>query len=152
MDKTSSVFHSFSDNKHTQFFTPLLIGIIVIFMLLGIGTGYLLAQNTNSSASPTGSTGTSSTTTSVRVGASYGTNDTSTFKDMAEGTVQTGGVDGEGQYHLVRPGGDSQNVYMTSSVVDLAQFIGHKVKVWGQTQQAQHAGWLMDVGKVEVEQ
>ncbi|MDO8269715.1 MAG: hypothetical protein Q7T54_03530, partial [Candidatus Levybacteria bacterium] len=61
-----------------------------------------------------------------------------------------GGIDGEGEYHLERPGGDSQNVYMSSSTVDLAQFTGRKVKVWGQTNSAQKAGWLMDVGKVEV--
>jgi hypothetical protein len=65
--------------------------------------------------------------------------------------VKEGGIEDEGQYHLVRPGGDSQNVYMTSSSVDLAQFIGKKVKVWGQTQAAKKAGWLMDVGRVQVE-
>ena len=27
---------------------------------------------------------------------------------------------------------------------------GKKIKVWGQTQTAQYAGWLMDVGRVEV--
>ena len=39
---------------------------------------------------------------------------------------------------------------MTSSVVDLSQFVDRKVKVWGSTQTAQVAGWLMDVGRVEV--
>jgi hypothetical protein len=65
--------------------------------------------------------------------------------------LQEGGIDGEGQYHLVRPGGDSQNVYLTSSVVDLSLFVNKKVKVWGQTQTAQKAGWLMEVGRVQVE-
>ena len=65
--------------------------------------------------------------------------------------MKNGGTEGEGQYHLVRPGGDSQNVYLTSSSVDLSQFMNQKIKVWGQTQTAQHAGWLMDVGKVQVE-
>ncbi len=87
---------------------------------------------------------------SVEKGKTYGVTDTSAFKDTADGTVEKGGIEGEGQYHLVRPGGESQNVYMTSSTVDLSEFVGKKVKVWGATQTAQHAGWLMDVGKVEV--
>jgi hypothetical protein len=79
-----------------------------------------------------------------------GSNDTKTFKDTAEGTLKTGGIDGEGAFHLERPGGDSQNVYMTSGTVDLSKLIDKKIKVWGQTQAAQHAGWLMDVGRIEV--
>ena len=77
-------------------------------------------------------------------------NYTKTFKDTTTGTLKNGGINGEGQYHLVRPGGDSQNVYLTSSSVDLSKFIDRKIKVWGQTQTAQYAGWLMDVGRVEV--
>ena len=69
---------------------------------------------------------------------------------MAEGTLKKGGIQDEGQFHLVRPGGDSQNVYLTSSIVDLSKFVDKKIKVWGQTQKARVAGWLMDVGKVEV--
>lgn len=151
MEKKSSLLHSFSGNQ-VPILSPMLVIIITVFILLGIGTGYLLAQNSSSSPQTMGaSSQVSGNGSSLKVGATYGVDDTSTFKDTAEGTMQKGGIDGEGQYHLVRPGGDSQNVYLTSSVVDLSQFIGHKVKVWGQTQTAQHAGWLMDVGKVEVE-
>lgn len=148
MKPQTSVVHSFSDEKNASILNWTLVIILAVFILLGIGTGYLLAQRTqtSSTSSQTGSTD------SVTVGTSYGSNDTTTFKDTAEGVVQKGGIQDEGQYHLVRPGGDSQNVYLTSSLVDLSQFIGHKVKVWGQTQKAQYAGWLMDVGKVEVEQ
>jgi hypothetical protein len=42
------------------------------------------------------------------------------------------------------------NVYLTSSTVDLSPFVGKKVRVWGQTFTGQKAGWLMDVGLVEV--
>ena len=76
--------------------------------------------------------------------------DEKTFKDTAEGTLQEGGISGEGTHHLVRPGGDSQNVYLTSTVIDLQSFVGKKVQVWGQTVSARKAGWLMDVGKVKV--
>jgi len=40
---------------------------------------------------------------------------------------------------------------LTSSVVDLSQYEGKKVKVLGETQKAIKEGWLMDVGKVEVQ-
>ncbi|HSW87574.1 MAG TPA: hypothetical protein VLG12_00250, partial [Candidatus Saccharimonadales bacterium] len=137
-----------ADDKNASLFSPALVVIIGIFIILGIGTGYLLAQRTQvvQTNSQSGTAG------SVSVGTSYGSTDTATFKDTVEGAVQKGGIHDEGQYHLVRPGGDSQNVYLTSSLVDLSQFVGHKVKIWGQTQKAQYAGWLMDVGKVEVEQ
>jgi hypothetical protein len=92
----------------------------------------------------------SSNSTSVSKGTTVGSNDTNTFKDTAEGTLKQGGIDGEGAFHLVRSGGDSQNVYLTSSSVDLSKFVDKKIKVWGQTQKAQHAGWLMDVGRIEV--
>src|SRR3989344_4113161 len=61
-----------------------------------------------------------------------------------------GGVNGEGSYHIVREGGESQNVYLTSSALDLAQFVDARVIVKGETFKAQRAGWLMDVGQVKV--
>lgn len=79
-----------------------------------------------------------------------GIKDKKTFRDTAEGILREGGIDGEGNFHLERPGGSSQNVYLTSSTVDLSQFIGKRVKVWGETFAGQKAGWLMDVGLVEV--
>ncbi len=85
----------------------------------------------------------------IQKGQTFGKNDEA-YKDTAEGVLNEGGIDGEGQFHLTRPGGESQNVYITSSNIDLSQFIRTKIKVWGQTQKAQKAGWLMDVGKVEV--
>ncbi len=82
---------------------------------------------------------------------SAGIVDKKTFKDSVEGILREGGIDGEGNFHLERPGGLSQNVYLTSTTVDLSNYIGKKVKVWGQTFQAEKAGWLMDVGLVEIE-
>ncbi len=81
---------------------------------------------------------------------SAGIIDKKTFKDSAEGVLREGGIDGEGNFHLERPGGISQNAYITSSTVDLSGYIGKKVKVWGQTFSGQKAGWLMDVGSVEI--
>ncbi len=75
--------------------------------------------------------------------------DKKTFKDSAEGVLKEGGIDGEGNFHLERPGGISQNVYLTSTTVDLSQYIGKKIRVHGETFSGQKAGWLMDVGLVE---
>lgn len=88
--------------------------------------------------------------TGVKVGDVVGVADEKTFRDDVEGVLVTGGAEGEGSHHLLRSGGPSQNVYLTSSIVDLSLFEGHKIKVWGETFAAQKAGWLMDVGRVEV--
>lgn len=126
----------------------MMIAIIVVVMLvLGTGSGFLIAKGTATKLEATKEITSSS---QVSKGTSMGSNDTSTFKDTAEGVLKEGGIDGEGQYHLERPGGESQYVYLTSSSVDLSLVKGKKIKVWGQTQKAQHAGWLMDVGRVEV--
>lgn len=139
--------HQFDGNK-SKSTRPALAILAVVVILLGLGTGLVIAKGSSSTlGTPTQVTKASQ----VTKGTTMGTNDTATFKDTAEGTLKAGGIDGEGQYHLERPGGPTQFVYMTSSVVDLSLVEGRKVKVWGQTQKAQHAPWLMDVGRVEVE-
>ena len=145
----NNLVHGFS-GQNSSIFTPKLLGVFIVVIILGIGSGYLLSKNIggSSSSNSTGLTGQNSA--DIKKGATFGSNDTNTFKDTVEGTLANGGIQNEGQFHLVRPGGDSQNVYVTSSSVDLSKFVGKKIKVWGQTQTAQHAGWLMDVGKVEV--
>jgi hypothetical protein len=127
------------------------IVLLVVLVVLGSFGGYVLSK-AKSGPLPSGSqNGSSTDSQAVTKGAVFGSNDTSTFKDTADGTLKTGGIEGEGQYHLERPGGESQFVYLTSSSVDLSKFVDKKIKIWGQTQAAQHAGWLMDVGRVEVE-
>jgi hypothetical protein len=123
-----------------------IILVCVVLCSAGIGTGYLLSRtigpmNTQSSKE---SAGTINTTTVV------GSTDETTFKDSASGTIEKGGLDGEGTHNLVREGGPSQTVYLISSVVDLDEYVGKNVKVWGQTQAAKKAAWLMDVGKIEL--
>lgn len=148
--KEPSLVHTM-ESKNTSLFTPAIIVFLTFIAVLGIGTGYFLAKN-----KPTVLPGGTATSTKsveggkVEKGTTYGSNDTKTFKDSTEGTLQEGGKEDEGQYHLVRPGGESQYVYMTSSLVDLSKFVGRKVKVWGETQKAQKVGWLMDVGRIEV--
>jgi len=86
----------------------------------------------------------------IKKGQTFGRKDTKNFPDSVIGVIKEGGIDGEGTHHLERIGGPSQTVYLTSSVLSLEQFIDREVKIWGETFAAQKAGWLMDVGKLEV--
>ncbi len=85
----------------------------------------------------------------IKPGDIFGSED-AVFADEAEGYLESGGIDGEGSHKLLRPGGPSQTVYLTSSVTDLDKFVGMQVRVYGETYKGQKAGWLMDVGKVKV--
>lgn len=123
-----------------------IILIVIAIVLVGGLSGYLLSVNFRQSGVAT-SPGQKSTGQAKLV---VGSTDTKTFPDSAEGNLEANGVNGEGTHRLIRPGGESQTVYLTSSVLDLNQFVGKKVRVWGQTYAAKKAGWLMDVGKVEV--
>lgn len=119
----------------------IIILIYIVLIIMGVGTGYLISRKTAGTV-----TSSAVNSGSMKV---VGSNDTQTFKDSASGTLEKGGSDGEGTHKLIRDGGPSQTVYLISSVVDLDQYIGKKVKVWGQTQAAKNVAWLMDVGKVE---
>lgn len=123
----------------------LIIGVIVA---IGTATGYFLSSSSLSQVT----TSDKAMHTVVKTDKGVGSTDTQTFKDTAEGKLEKGGIDGEGTHKLIRdPKRPDQNVYLTSSVVDLDQYVGKKVKVWGETFSAQKAGWLMDVGKIETQ-
>ncbi len=126
-----------NNNRKTALST---LAIVVAGML----TGYTLSVKLNTK-NVSGIPGKNA----VNSGQTVGVKDQKTYKDSAEGELQEGGINGEGTHKLIRPGGPSQTVYLTSSNLDLNQFIGKKVRVWGETFSAQKAGWLMDVGKVE---
>jgi len=147
---STSLANNLVKNLHisrSSIFTSRLIIALIVVILLGVGTGYIFSKigSTNNLNGVEESVDTAKESKKV-----VGSSDTKTFKDTAIGALKSGGINGEGAYHLVRPGGDSQNVYLTSSIVDLSTYVDKKIKVWGQTQKAQAAGWLMDVGRVEV--
>jgi len=125
--------------SYVSFFTFIAVAVI-IGAVFGFGFSRLNKKTTNSSSDKTKNTAQSA-----------GIVDKKTFKDSVEGILREGGIDGEGNFHIERHGGVSQNAYLTSSTVDLSVYIGKKIKVWGQTFSGQKAGWLMDVGLVEVE-
>lgn len=130
------------------------VGLIIgalIAIAAGVGTGYgsfkLYAQSNNVLTEPIEKVATEG---SIKEGDVFGSNNTDNFKDDATGYLEAGGLDGEGTHRLLRPGGPAQTVYLTSSVTDLSKLEGMEVKVWGETFKGQKAGWLMDVGRVEV--
>lgn len=121
-----------------------LFGLAVLIILLGMGVGYLLFR-----VSPPQVAGTS-TQAMIKTATEVGSTDTKTFRDTATGVLKKDGLNGEGTHQLIRDGGPSQTVYLISSVVDLDQFEGKKVEVWGETLKAQKVPWLMDVGRVKI--
>lgn len=123
--------------------TWLAIALLVVSGLVGGFGGWALAGSKKSSSDVP--------TQAEKTGKSAGIKDAKRFPDSAVGILKEGGVDGEGNFHLQRPGGESQNVYLTSSIVDLSEYLNKKIKVNGQTFESQKAGWLMDVGYIELQ-
>lgn len=123
------------------------IGILIILAILGILSGFgLYAAQTKGTTKIAGKN-----VEVVNTPTEEGVKDASTFKDTATGMLQEndGKITKEGTHILIR-GDVSQNVYLTSSVIDLSKYVGKKVQIWGETFQAQTAGWLMDVGRIKV--
>lgn len=119
-----------------------LVGIIVIAVILGMGTGYIMANKTGVSSVPL-----------IDSKPKAASQDNKTFRDFAQGTLrarpQSKKIEEyvEGSHILTRD--DNDPVALTSSVIDMTQYEGKKVKVFGETQKAIKEGWLMDVGKIE---
>jgi hypothetical protein len=120
--------------------------ILILAIFSGSATGYILASSKSPSTVATKQT---------QGPITKAQQDNKTFKDFAEGTIQKkpdpkkGQDYGEGTHLLIRQ--NAVPVALTSSVVDLSQYEGKKVKVFGETQKALKEGWLMDVGRVEVQ-
>lgn len=139
-----------SDMKKRSLTSTIITVVVTVF--LGVATGYILNQRLpvgmlpGSSATPVAQVATGE----VKAGDVFGSANVESFKDSAAGLLIIGGLDGEGSHSLLREGGESQTVYLTSSVTDLNKFENMEVKVWGETFRGQKAGWLMDVGRIEV--
>lgn len=125
----------------------LVVGVYAALIILGIGTGYLLTRS-SSAANTMGGTSASAPASGGKI---YGSNDLKTFNDSAVGTLEKGGIAGEGTHKLVREGGPSQTACLVSSVLDLDQFVGKKVKVNGKTMEAKTCPWFMDAGRIELQ-
>jgi len=130
--------------------TILLVVALAAGALTGLGAFKLKAKASGLSGSGAPMQQVAGSVDSIKANDVFGSADESAFKDSAEGYLQIGGFQGEGSHHLLRPGGDSQTVYLVSSVTDLDKFDGMQVKVWGETNKGQKVGWLMDVGRIQV--
>lgn len=130
-----------SENKSTL----LLIAGSLLVVLAGVASGWILSGRSQGSSAPE-----TSAPQVEKTAMEEGITDEETFRDSAEGILEEGGIDGEGTHHLVREGGPSKYAYLTSTVIDLEQYVGKKVMVWGETISARHAGWLMDIGRIKV--
>lgn len=140
--KNNNLIHSLEDNTQPkQIAKNSFVKIIIIMLTVGIIGGYVASMFNKPG---------NKLLRNPPKGEIVGIADKKTFKDQAEGILKEGGIEGEGNFHLIRPGGPPQNVYLTSTTVDLSQYVNKKIKVWGATFEGQKAGWLMDVGLVEV--
>ena len=144
INSTQKLIHNLDSSGQNTLSYPKFFSILLIIILAGGIVGFILGKTAKSSVV------TGQKSDNKKVEKTAGIADKKTFKDKAEGKLKEGGVDGEGNFHLERPGGESQNVYLTSTTVDLSQYVGKKIRVWGETFQAEKAGWLMDVGFVEI--
>lgn len=141
--KTDKITKSFITVDNPK---KLLLTVVIISVVLGVMTGYVLSTKSKNGGSLT-SAGLSLSP------AKNAQSDTRTFRDFAEGTIRVRPQPSdtlkytEGTHFLERQG--AVPVALTSSVVDLSKYEGKKVKVFGETQKALKEGWLMDVGKVE---
>lgn len=121
--------------------------IVVIVVSLGIVSGLLLSSKSKSSQSST-----QGALSEENLSGEQKQSFNQTFRDQAEGVIERNDdLDkyAQGTHKLIRPGGEDQTAFLTSSVLDLDEYNGKKVKVFGETFGSSQVGWLMDVGKVE---
>lgn len=136
----------FTNTKNKGNRSIILLSVVII--AAGIITGWLLSGSAQG-----GRKSDVGPNNDVAPGASEngesGLSDQSTFADSAEGVLKAGGIEGEGTHHLERDGGPGKYVYLTSTVINLDNFVGKKVEVMGETISAKSAPWLMDVGRIK---
>lgn len=138
-----NIVNKFPKSKLTAYW-PYIVGAILV-VVAGVGTGWLITSKGKLAS------GGSNTITPSKSGAKEaGIMNEKLYPETAEGTLEAGGIKGEGTFHLVRSGGDSQTVYLTSTVLDMTDFVGKKVQIWGKTTSAKYAQWLMEVGRIKV--
>lgn len=141
----SSPLRAVPPKFNLQKFLPFII--IIIFVGAGIFTGLVLSSRNKSAQSAKPSINEEELTSEQKQSFNQ------TFRDEAEGLIEKNDeLDkyAQGTHKLIRSGGESQTAYLTSTVLDLDEYLGKKVKVYGETFGSSQVGWLMDVGKVEV--
>ena len=81
--------------------------------------------------------------------------DSTACKDTAQGTLEKMPLSSDGSYtdgtHILKGSSGQTVAALTSSSVDLSQYVGKLVKVCGETQKSETQNWLIDVASVTVE-
>ncbi len=85
----------------------------------------------------------------LAVGQEVGLSDKKSTRDGAIGLLVKSDDLIKGTHKLMR-GTDALTVYMTSSTMDLDQFVGRGVQIWGETFQRKGIGWFMDAVKLKL--
>lgn len=150
--KEKDIIHPLNKESKSKFGKYTKLVSVIMILLLGAGSGFLIAQLTIVAGVVDKKVEVVELQDGDAIvkGLVVGVDDKDQYPGIAEGKLVEGGIDGEGSHHLERPGGESQNVYLTSSNVDLDKFTGSMIKVNGKTYDAEKAGWFMDVGQLEV--
>ncbi|OGM60030.1 hypothetical protein A3A75_01340 [Candidatus Woesebacteria bacterium RIFCSPLOWO2_01_FULL_39_10] len=147
-DKTEKGMHmlkSFPKKFGSKSTLYLILGSIAV-VLLGVATGWFFSGVSLGQSGKTGAV----VSEGEKEPGELGEITNGDKLNEAEGILKVGGIKGEGNYNLERPGGASQTVYLTSTTIDLQPMVDKKVHVWGETLSAVNAPWLMDVVKVKV--
>lgn len=129
-------------------FLPVLF--VILFVFAGVLTGLVLASRSKSKASTV-----SLPQEEENLNQTQKESLQIVTRDQAEGVIEKNDKfedTAQGQWKLIRSGGESQTAYLTSSYLDLDEYVGKKVKVFGETLGTDKVGWLMDVAKVELVQ
>lgn len=151
VEQDESIIHKMSGSSLTSQSQSRFLPLIIIFLVAGVLSGFVLSKVIGKASPLMGTKEVSQVDSNeIKKGQVYGVQDAKTFPDSTEGKLGKGGFNGEGSHKLIRPGGDSQTVYLTSSTLELDTFVDRKIKVWGATYKPQRVGWFMDVGRVEV--
>lgn len=141
----SSPLRAVPPKFNLQKFLPFII--IIVFVTAGVFTGLVLSsRNKNAQISKVA-------VEEENLSPEQKQSFNQTFRDEAEGLIaKNDELDqyAQGTHKLKREGGESQTAFLTSTVLDLDEYLGKKVKVYGETFGSSQVGWLMDVGKVEV--
>jgi hypothetical protein len=149
-----NLVQQFPQNSPKMNWKEILLPSLVILAIIAAGafTGYFFSKKGNSFSQTAETKQLIGGAEQIQSSQEVGIKDEKAFKDTAQGKIEVNdnGDTSEGSHRLLRPGGPSQTAYLTSSVLDLNQFLGKCVQIWGETFAGQKVGWLMDVGRIKL--
>lgn len=128
---TEPILKKITNEKNDK---AMLVGISTLAIVLGVLSGFSISNLVV----------TSSTSVAQEEIMSAGTNDESLLTDSTEGVLKEGGINDEGTHRI-------NDVTLISTVLDLDNFVGKKVTIWGLAIGSPNVDWLIDVAKIKVQ-